>query len=259
MGEYKLPRSRGRPWSYTTNASPTPAWCARCRARSPRWSPEGSRACALIPWRKVLTPGQVVAYNLARARALTDWSQEQAARRLEPHLGVRWSNVVLSAAERSYAGKRVRQFTADEIVAFAQAFELPVTWFFLPPGADADDEEDLYPLVSPSKKGPDEENVLDPNQLLRLTFNAQLGDLIREITKRVDSYQRDDQPDGDRATLAAVRGMPVDHVSLWVQAVMSEALAGDPSTLAVMRSTVRRLADQLDRLIPEDRNEKEEH
>lgn len=32
-------------------------------------------------------------------------------------------------------GKFVRRFDAEEIVAFARAFELPVTWFFLPPPA----------------------------------------------------------------------------------------------------------------------------
>jgi hypothetical protein len=84
----------------------------------------------------LLTPNQVVGYNLSRARALRGWTQEQTVARLAPHLGARWSNVVLSAAERSYAGKRIRHFTADEIVAFAQTFDLPVTWFFLPPGAD---------------------------------------------------------------------------------------------------------------------------
>lgn len=208
--------------------------------------------------REVLSAGQVVAYNLARARALRGWSQEQAALRLEPHLGVRWSNVVLSAAERSYAGKRVRQFTPDEIVAFAQAFTLPVVWFFLPPGADADQEHALYPLVCPSKGEPTEENTLSPDELLRLTLNARLGDLIHEISARVDSYKEDDQRDGDRVTLAGARGMPVDHVALWVRAVMSEALVQDPSTLAVMARTVRQLADQLDQFVPEKINHEEE-
>lgn len=208
--------------------------------------------------REVLSTGQVVAYNLARARALRGWSQQQAADHLEPHLGVRWSNVVLSAAERSYAGKRIRQFTVDELLAFAQAFTLPVVWFFLPPGADADEEQALYPLVCPSKAGPTEENTLNPNDLLRLTLNARLGDLIGEIAARVDSYNQDDQRDGDRATLAGVRGMPVDHVTLWVRAVMSEALTRDPSDLAVMRTTVRQLADQLDLLAPTELNDEEE-
>jgi hypothetical protein len=39
----------------------------------------------------------------------------------------------VSAAERSVDGARIRQFTADDIVAFAQAFDLPIGYFFLPP------------------------------------------------------------------------------------------------------------------------------
>src|SRR5438094_1736388 len=80
-----------------------------------------------------LTPNQVVAWNLAQARAWRGWTQAQAAEALEPFLGVRWSTASFSAAERSVTGKVVRNFTADEIVAFARAFEVPVTWFFLPP------------------------------------------------------------------------------------------------------------------------------
>ncbi len=80
-----------------------------------------------------LTPNQVIAYNLTRARELKGWTQDQAAEALEPYLGVRWSKASVSQAERSVAGGFVRNFTADEIVAFARAFELPVTWFFMPP------------------------------------------------------------------------------------------------------------------------------
>jgi hypothetical protein len=39
----------------------------------------------------------------------------------------------VSAAERSVDGTRIKQFTADNIVAFAQAFEEPIGYFFLPP------------------------------------------------------------------------------------------------------------------------------
>src|SRR3546814_10466071 len=74
-----------------------------------------------------LTPNQVVAYNLAQARALKGWTQDQAAEALEPHLGARWSSASYSAAERSVDGNRIRNFDADEIVAFARAFELPIT------------------------------------------------------------------------------------------------------------------------------------
>jgi transcriptional regulator with XRE-family HTH domain len=79
---------------------------------------------------------QLVAYNLGRIRKTLGLSQEQAAARLEPFLGVRWSKAVYSAAERSYKGNRVRQFTAAELAAFALAFGVPVVYFFLPPKPD---------------------------------------------------------------------------------------------------------------------------
>lgn len=81
---------------------------------------------------------QVVAYNLTRARELRGLTQDAAAAALEPYLGVRWSKAGFSQAERSVAGKFIRRFDAEEIVAFARAFELPVTWFFLPPPAWSD-------------------------------------------------------------------------------------------------------------------------
>jgi hypothetical protein len=80
-----------------------------------------------------LTPNQVIAYNLAQARLWKGWTQERACDALEPHLGKRWSKANYSAAERSVDGSRIRQFDADEIVAFARAFDLPIGWFFLPP------------------------------------------------------------------------------------------------------------------------------
>lgn len=79
-----------------------------------------------------LTPNQLVGHNLWQARSERGWTQAEAAEALEPHLGVRWTVAQVSAAERSIDGTRIRQFTADDIVAFAQAFELPVTYFFLP-------------------------------------------------------------------------------------------------------------------------------
>ena len=80
-----------------------------------------------------LTPNQVIAFNLAQARLEKGWTQDQACEALEPYLGSRWSKANYSAAERSVDGNRIRQFDADEIVAFARAFELPITWFFMPP------------------------------------------------------------------------------------------------------------------------------
>lgn len=78
---------------------------------------------------KQLTPNQVVAHNLRAARDHRGWTQERAAAELEPYLGERWSRVVFSAAERSVSGERVRHFTADHLLAFSAAFELPISFF----------------------------------------------------------------------------------------------------------------------------------
>lgn len=88
------------------------------------------------------------------------WTQKEAAERLEPFLGQRWSRATFSVAERSWAhAHRVRQFTGDELVAFAAAFDLPVAFFlepptdrdftFAPPGAAKSlDHDDLRRLAA---------------------------------------------------------------------------------------------------------------
>jgi transcriptional regulator with XRE-family HTH domain len=84
----------------------------------------------------VLTPNQVASYRLREARRLRGWTQDQAAEHLAPYLGVRWSSATFSAAEGgAYAERRVREFCADELLAFARAFALPLWFFFLPPPA----------------------------------------------------------------------------------------------------------------------------
>lgn len=83
-----------------------------------------------------ITLDQVVAYNLRRARQHRGWTQAQAARQLEPFLGERWSSAVFSAAERSYEGNRIREFTASHVLAFALGFDLPIAWFYEPPAPD---------------------------------------------------------------------------------------------------------------------------
>ena len=80
-----------------------------------------------------MTPNQLVAFNLRQARLRKGWTQEETAERLEPFLGERWSKATFSVAERSVdeEGRR-RVFSADEIYAFARAFELPVSFFLAP-------------------------------------------------------------------------------------------------------------------------------
>lgn len=83
-----------------------------------------------------LTPNQVVAYNLPRARLFKGWTQEEAAEALAPYLGTRWSVANFSAIERSVDGGRIRQFTADHLLALSRGFELPIGFFLTPPGDD---------------------------------------------------------------------------------------------------------------------------
>src|SRR5690349_15059626 len=60
-------------------------------------------------------------------------SQEDAAARLEPYLGQRWSKSTFSIAESSWKSDRVRQFTADDLLAFGR----PINEFLVPPEAES--------------------------------------------------------------------------------------------------------------------------
>jgi hypothetical protein len=110
------------------------------------------------PAARAWTPNQIVAYNVSRARLMRDWTQDQAAEAIEPYLGHRLSNASFSALERSVDGGRIREFSADEIFAFARGFKLPIGWFFTPPSAI----EDIGIAVPDVKKG----WALDPRELL---------------------------------------------------------------------------------------------
>jgi hypothetical protein len=84
------------------------------------------------------TPNQIVAFNINQARLKRGWTQDQAAEALAPYLGARLSTASWSAIERSVDGGRIREFTADELIAFARGFELPLGWFLTPPPASDD-------------------------------------------------------------------------------------------------------------------------
>ena len=89
---------------------------------------------------KAWTASQVVAHTLTRARRLRDLTQEEVALRLSAHTGTRWTQSTVAQAEGSVTSDRVRQFTANELVALSRTFDLPVTWFLTPPdpGSGAD-------------------------------------------------------------------------------------------------------------------------
>ena len=93
------------------------------------------------------TPNQLVSYNLIQARKLKGWVQEKAVAEVNAVEGEdAWTVATWSAAERSVDGKRVRQFSADDLVAFSRAFKLPLMWWLTPPGSD--DTEVWFHLFS---------------------------------------------------------------------------------------------------------------
>ena len=93
--------------------------------------------------RRVMTPNQIVALNVARARALRGWTQEQAAEALAPYLGAKLSGPSFSALERSAVKvERIKQFSADDLLALSRGFDLPIGFFFTPPSPG--DDAGLY-------------------------------------------------------------------------------------------------------------------
>lgn len=79
-----------------------------------------------------LSPCQIVAWKLEKIRTFRGLSQDEAAVLLEPYRGRRMSRAAFSQAERCLDKGRIRRFDADEIVAFARAFEVAIPYFFTP-------------------------------------------------------------------------------------------------------------------------------
>jgi transcriptional regulator with XRE-family HTH domain len=171
-----------------------------------------------------ITANQLVAANLRRARELRELTQEQAAERLEPYLGTRWSPAVFSAAETSVRTKRVREFSANELLAFSRAFDLPVLWFFLPA------ETDGFPNV---RCGGDRE--LSTGELLDAVFpyrgspdvEERLIQTLRNLPKRLRT----------KADQGAMR---------WAMERMGTAIIAVFHDLRVVAEQNRRTADLLD-------------
>jgi transcriptional regulator with XRE-family HTH domain len=134
-----------------------------------------------------MTANQIVAYNLNLARTAKGWTQEDAAERLAPYLGERWSKATFSAAERSVSGKRVRAFDADDLVAFARVFELPVSWFLMPP---LDDPWNRLPAIEPPPAH--DAPTVDPDTLVVAVLgnDTALGDRLEASWEQLSDAVR---------------------------------------------------------------------
>ena len=198
------------------------------------------------PKATILTPNQVIAYNLTRARQAKGWTQDEAAERLAPYLGVRWSKATFSAAERSIDGKVIRQFTGDDLVAFSRCFDVPLTWWFMPPPSTTE----LGSTVRLAT--PDAADGADLSLLIDLVFGEPGADPL--VGLRLEEWlDRDDnqQPsDGEqRAGLEAAKRVAAlvragsDGLDRWRDQLME--IAGRIDNLIALASLTR-LADPAD-------------
>lgn len=189
-----------------------------------------------------LTMNQVVAHNLSRARTLRGWTQEVAAGHLSRFLPghVRWSRATFSVAEQSVNGVRIREFTADDIFAFARAFELPVSYFFLPPVG-----VDVFTTVGIIE--PNDHPAIDPDDefstraVLDLLFGAtdDLTARLRELLAGVPLEERDEL--ARQYTVAAWRdALEAVEASVGSVEEIRSRLAGVVALLDALAPAVRR-------------------
>jgi hypothetical protein len=162
------------------------------RVRSPRKPPADkpglSRSAA-----DGVNLNEIVAYNFRRARELRSWTQEEAAIALEPFLGTRLRQAAVSSIEGAYGGDRRREFDAQELLAFACGFDLPLIWFLLPP---PDDHRNLQGTAE----------MVSELYLLALGRNDQL-DLLRDRFRELGHAA----PNDDDTILEHVYGGPTDR------------------------------------------------
>lgn len=136
---------------------------------------------------------QVVAYNLRRARDELGWTQEIAAERIGQYLGVRWPGPSFTVAEQSqHEGKRRREFDANEVLAFARAFNKPVGYFYTPP----EGVEFVYcaDLVKHEPRGVRREELLeaaglDDRRTVREYQTAAVLRIVADVVERGDETE----------------------------------------------------------------------
>lgn len=103
---------------------------------------------------RVVSVNQLVAYNMAYWRLHKGMTQDELGTLLQTYTGRPWSKATVSAAERSWDGKRIRQFDADELLALCEALEVPLPALLTPPTDDG--VEFRYGLVTGPQMGGDE-------------------------------------------------------------------------------------------------------
>lgn len=147
---------------------------------------------------RVITPNQLVAYNVAFYRNALGMTQEELAGHLTSHTHEAWSKATVSAAERSfYEGARVRQFDANDLMALSSALGVPLLGFFLPPTEDGESEE-FRIAGSPSTPGGVTTKRLVEILFRNPTQHAKRGvdSYLERVRQAFDRYFGDDAGSG---------------------------------------------------------------
>lgn len=75
----------------------------------------------------------VVSYNVRAIRERRRMTQQAVADRLAQLTGHHLPQASISAMERGFDGDRRRRFDAHELYLLSQVFDVPITYFFIPP------------------------------------------------------------------------------------------------------------------------------
>ena len=75
----------------------------------------------------------VVSYNVKAIRERRGMTQQQVADRLAGLTGHQLPQASISAMERGFDGERRRRFDAHELYLLSVVFDVPITYFFIPP------------------------------------------------------------------------------------------------------------------------------
>ena len=161
-----------------------------------------------MPKTVFVTPNQAVAFRLRTAREARRLTQREAATRISHVRGERWTVATLSAAERSFPWPnettsddlpvdRVRQFTPDDLFAFAEVFAFPVAWFLMPPESPHEFDRPL-PFTVDYQLKVGQSGPLDAAAAVERALYASdeffwqgtLGELVDPATGRVTEWQQ---------------------------------------------------------------------
>jgi len=200
-----------------------------------------ARTKKAAPEHPKLSVHQVVAYNFRRARESLGWTQAETGERLAPYLGLRLNQAGVSAIEKTYDSDRRRNIDVAEVVAFARCFELPITWFFVPPPGRA--SEWVEPLA-----GGDPLDNLPAGDLVALAIGSLAG--WEAVVARIVELMRTDPDETHSALSLALAG---ERTSRWEKQIDLRRQALLTVTLAERagpgEETVAKMAELLVELV----------